>query len=215
MKTKLSNRLFTASSYISSSPIIDVGSDHGQLAIYLSSKGYKVYASENKIGPFNILKESILNSNSSVNCIFLDGIKDMPSEIKSVVILGMGGDTIYKILNEGKSKLSSIDEIIIEPQSSFIKPISFLYENNFKNVDGKFIFERKYYPILKFLHGIEDHQLNDLELNYGSFIVNNKDELLIKKLKSELNKLNSLTNSGVKKIEEITKLEKYLSILEN
>lgn len=215
MKTKLSNRLYIASTYVSSSPIIDVGSDHGQLAIYLDSKGYKVYASENKIGPFNILKESILKSNSLVNCIFLDGIKDMPNDIKSVVILGMGGETIYKILNEGRKKLSSIDEIIIEPQSSFIKPISFLYENNFKNIDGKIIYERKYYPILKFIHGKEDHQLNDLELNYGSFIVNNKDELLIKKLKNELIKLNSLIISGVKKDEDRLKLEDYLSILEN
>ena len=215
MKNKLSSRLYIASTFISTSPILDVGSDHGQLAIYLSNKGYTVYASENKKGPFNFLKESIFLSNSDVTCLFIDGIKDMPRTIKSVVILGMGGDTIYNILNEGKKTLSNVEEIIIEPQSSFSKPITFLNQNNFKNMDGKMIFERKYYPILKFIHGKEDHTLNELELNYGSFIVKNKDELLIKKIKLELNKLRSLSSSGVKKEEEILKLEKYLSILEN
>ena len=190
----LSNRLEVASSLVDTSPCIDVGSDHGLLALFLENKGYKVYASENKIGPYNRLVNNLKENFSSITPLFIDGILKMPDDIKCIIILGMGGDTIYKILSEGRNRLNQIESIIIEPQSNFKMPISFLYENGFKNIDSKLIYEKHYYPILKYVKGQDkiDDKFKYIALNYGFDLVRKRDSQLRVYLEIELEKLNNI-----------------------
>lgn len=213
----LTSRLQAAFDMVSISPCLDVGSDHGFLAIDLADKFLKVYASENKIGPYKRLVTNLKIYDNKVTPLFIDGIKDMPLEIKSVIILGMGGDTILKILEEGKNRLNQLDEIIIEPQSAFTKPIRYLYDNNFKNVDSKMIFEKHYYPLLKYQKGEEiiDKSLFDISMMFGSNFLSKKDESFCFYIQKELETLSNL--SKMHQLTELnqkreTNLKKILSI---
>ena len=62
----LSKRLEYISSFVdNNSYIADIGSDHGYLPYYLLEKNIakKIYASDNKKGPFNNLKTTFFNFN--------------------------------------------------------------------------------------------------------------------------------------------------------
>lgn len=195
----LSTRLISAINLIEKSPILDVGADHGKLSIALALKGFKVYASENKTGPYQILLDNLKQySHLDIQTCLMDGIKDMPDGIKSVCIIGMGGNTIYKILDEGKNRLDVIEEIIIEPQSSFSLPISYLLDNNFINIGGKMIYERHYYPLLKFVKGKKDRSYTAVEKEFGPILFTKKDPLFLKYLEKEKEKFDrfSLINQN-------------------
>ena len=58
---KLSQRLLTLASFVKKGAVVaDIGADHGLLSVYLVEEGIakKVFAVENKKGPFSILEKS-------------------------------------------------------------------------------------------------------------------------------------------------------------
>lgn len=191
MTFKLTNRLLESLNLLpKNSCYLDIGADRGYLAIFYASSGNKVYASENKVGPFNILKKTIALNNSSVIPLFGDGLDILPSDVETLSILGMGGNTISKILLDGKNKLSNIKYILVSPQSSTKLVIHTLNDLGFKNTNGKYIFESHYYPILFYEKGEE--KLNELELLFGKYPLINKDPNLKKFIDLEINRYSSI-----------------------
>lgn len=186
---KLSERLFTACNMIKndSKSIIDVGADHGLTSIYLAKKGYNVLAIENKVGPFNILSKAVTDAAlNNLKCHLSDGIDYLPSDIDTCMILGMGGYTITEILEKNVNKLRQFKYILISPQSAFTNPISFLLDNGFKNIDGQYIFEKHFYPILLFENTKDSREYLSIEYLYGSIPCKNKDKLLLEMIDKEI-----------------------------
>ena len=64
----------------------------------------KAYASDNKIGPFNNLKKTFINSGFDIEIALKDGINDLPKYVNTVIIAGMGGELINKIGAKGFDK---------------------------------------------------------------------------------------------------------------
>ena len=191
MTFSLTNRLSEALKLLpKTNNYLDIGADCGYLAISFSKTCKNVYASENKIGPFNLLKKTILDNNSNVIPLFGDGLSILPSDVDTISILGMGGITINKILTRDKSKLNKIKYILVSPQSSYHLVIKTLNNLGYKNIDGKYIFETHYYPILLFEKGSE--KLNDLELFFGKIPLTNSDENLKKFIESEITRYTSI-----------------------
>ncbi len=165
---------------------MDVGADHGQLSLYLSEKGHRVLAIENKKGPFEILSHAT-KMEKNIKVSLSDGISAYEEGIDCCVILGMGGTTIYEILSSHKEIVMKFKTIIIEPQSSFSLPIHFLYENGFYNDAGLYVYEKRYYPLMRFVKG--KASLSPLEEKYGPYMVKNKDPLLLSMIDHELSLL--------------------------
>ena len=87
---KLSNRLEAVANFVPySSVLLDIGTDHAWLPIYLLKEEQikKAYASDNKEGPLNIAKKNIESSNLENNIITLksDGFKQINDEILNEV----------------------------------------------------------------------------------------------------------------------------------
>ncbi len=186
-----------------------MGADHGLFSLYLSSKGHKVLAVENKKGPFETLSQATKHD-SNIHAVLSDGIRYLESDINCCCILGMGGITIREILEDDLSKLAQFDSIIISPQSMFHLPIDLLEKNGFFNDAGLYVYEKKYYPIMRFVKGKE--KITPTELKYGPFMVKNRDPLLLEMLKKEKETLlryctfedsRSKLNQVEKEIEEI------------
>ena len=99
---KLSKRLQTIYDMVPKGLAADVGADHGKLVISLFKNGIieKGYAIENKQGPYQRLVQAIKEEGVIDNIIPLlsDGIRDIPDYVHTVIIAGMGGDNILKIL---------------------------------------------------------------------------------------------------------------------
>ncbi len=203
-------RIETIASLISSDngDLLDIGSDHGYLPLLLLKGGFssKLYASENKLGPFNNLTNSL--KGTDITCLFGDGLEVYQENIKQVVIAGMGGRLISKILDEGKIHLASIERLILEPQTDEDEMRRCLNDLKWKQIYGVYIKEKGHiYPIEIYVKGEE--KLSEDEIEFGKYQLNNKDLLLKEKLNKKIEILSKLSGE-IKKQEEL----KLLSIME-
>ena len=203
-------RIETIASLISSDngDLLDIGSDHGYLPLLLLKGEFssKLYASENKLGPFNNLTNSL--KGTDITCLFGDGLEVYQENIKQVVIAGMGGRLISKILDEGKIHLASIERLILEPQTDEGEMRRCLNDLKWKQIYGVYIKEKGHiYPIEIYVKGEE--KLSEDEIEFGKYQLNNKDLLLKEKLNKKIEILSKLSGE-IKKQEEL----KLLSIME-
>ena len=97
----LSKRLKMIASLVTTESVIDVGCDHGYLDIYLTQKGIKCLATD-------ISEKSLLKAIDNFKCYNLniktkltDGLNGIDIKEKDTIIIsGMGTDTINRILNK-------------------------------------------------------------------------------------------------------------------
>lgn len=196
----LSDRLKSALSLVpSGSTCIDVGADHGYLSLALESQGNICYAVENKKGPY----KSLLNHLKSypelkVVPLLQDGISYLPKNVDSIIILGMGGITIRNILSANKSFPKQIKYLIVEPQSDFKETISYLLNLGYENDNGLFVFEKRYYPLLRFVKSSNKtlEEYTPAQLNFGPYPLKSQDTKLKEYLLTELGRLTNLNIEG-------------------
>lgn len=221
MEINLSNRLSSILENIDFSigDFLDIGSDHGLLPISLYYKNYpfKIYASENKKGPFNILSSSIESYllKDKIIPLYGDGLDVYKKGIKQVSISGMGGLNIINIISNGlKNKDLDIDMFILEPQKDTCKVRKYLESIKYKCIKEFYIEEKeKIYPIMIYIKG-EEIIDNQLYYEYGKLPLINKDKILIDYLKKSkiryeqiLSKSdNVLIKNKLKKIEKALKI---------
>lgn len=196
----LTPRLKIALSYVPTDTVImDVGADLGLLSIALARHGHKVYASENKKGPYNALQKNISEWNKdNLFCVFADGIDVLPQDVNCLTILGMGGKTIYSILSRHSERLKQIEYILIEPQSENNLPISFLLNSGYENIQGCYILETRYYPILLFKRTLNKREYSVPEMYFGPYPLKNKDQCLKEYLLKEYERFQMLSEVAQK-----------------
>lgn len=208
----MTRRLSIASSYAKPSYVyMDIGAGHGYLSIDLERKGFKVYAVENKIGPFKILEDSIKENNSNVECLYADGLDNMPSDVNGCFLLGMGASTMEEILFKDLNKLNKLEVIILEPQTDCYNLFKKLYEYGYYDDIGCYVFEKHHYPLMRFVKGKSDIEYNEFDYMFGHYPLYNKDEVLKEKLENNISNLNKIIKSGVKGKEN--ELNKYVEAL--
>lgn len=164
----------------------DIGADHGFLSLELAGKGNKVYAVENKKGPYQRLAETLKwDKTGKTFPLFQDGISFLPEDVQGLILLGRGGNTIASILKEKEAELKKRKFILIEPQSDFRIPIFYLLRLGLVNDDGCYVFEKRYYPLLRFVPGEKKEYSSD-ELEYGPYPIRNKDQVLLKHIEGKI-----------------------------
>jgi tRNA (adenine22-N1)-methyltransferase len=96
--------------------VADIGADHGKLIIEIANKykNNKYLAVENKVGPFNNLKEAVdkYNFNKNIECSLSDGIEYLLDHINTLIIAGMGGFNVVTIIKNSLKNLKNIKKII-------------------------------------------------------------------------------------------------------
>ncbi len=162
---ELSNRLKTIASFVTKDYCAaDIGTDHGYIPIYLTETGWcpKAYAMDVNQEPLNRAKQHIAESHAGdkITCILSDGLNQLPvEEVDSVVITGMGGDLVVRILEQDAEKLFSVKELILSPQSHLEKVRHFLHNHGFRILEEEMLKEDgKYYVIMRAVHGKEVYE---------------------------------------------------------
>ena len=116
----------------------DIGTDHGYIPAYLLKEGIcpKVVLSDISEGPLLRAKthfeEFCLVGDFRLGPGF-DVLK--PSEVSTVVIAGMGGETIIDILGKDLSKTKSYKRIVLQPRTFIGALRVWLSENGFEFTD--------------------------------------------------------------------------------
>ncbi len=196
---KISNRLKVIGDMVLKCPsinIMDVGCDHALLDIYLyqNNSELNILATDINDKPLERAKENIEKFNlvDKIELQVSDGI-DLLNKNSTVVISGLGKDTIIEILNN-KDKLKYIDSLIISSHSKLdelrldINNLGYKIEEEVSIYD-----EDKYYVVIKFVKGKE--KLSNKELLLGPYLLNHKDEKVIDYYKYLLDKYNKILNS--------------------
>ena len=134
---ELSNRLETIASFVTEGYVVaDIGTDHGYIPIYLTSNGNcpRAYAMDVNKEPLSRAKTHIEEENAGevVSCILSDGLHELPQDdVDSIVIAGMGGDLVVRILEQDFDKLANVKELILSPQSHLERVRHFLNNHGF------------------------------------------------------------------------------------
>lgn len=175
--------------------IADIGADHGKLIIALAENDIALhgFAVENKPGPFERLEKAILKAGlqSKIDVIFGDGLMELPPVVDTIIMAGMGGNLIVKILKRDVLKLAKINTIIVEAHSALEKVREEISELGFVIADEKILEDgKKYYEIIKFIKA-DVAVLDKLDLEYGPILRKEKSCTFIEK---NLNRIKTINN---------------------
>lgn len=112
----------------------DVGTDHGKLPVRLLLDGKLHYAiaSDIKAGPLDSARETAkrFGAEGRIEYRLCDGLGgEVPDGIDTVVIAGMGGETIIDILENARWTADREVRLLLQPMSGIYKLRSYLYSN--------------------------------------------------------------------------------------
>lgn len=191
---ELTSRLEAIAQYVGKDEIVaDVGTDHGYIPIYLAKKGIskKVYAMDINKGPLEKAKENIAHFGVSniVEPILSDGLKAIGDRvIDTVIIAGMGGMLVSKILTDTITVINRTSKLILSPHLDSDVVRRTIHEIGFKIVEEQLIEEdNKYYNIIIAEHGEEKYS-KDIYYKYSKLLIERKNDLLKKFLDKKKNK---------------------------
>ena len=98
--------------------LADIGTDHGQLCIFLAEKRWikKAYACDVAHGPLCAAAKNIQSAGvqDQVTTILSDGFDRVSMDANCAVIAGMGYRTIIGILERAEHRLAAFSRIILE-----------------------------------------------------------------------------------------------------
>lgn len=155
---ELSKRLSAAAALVTPGKrIVDIGTDHAYIPIYLveKKKCLSAVAMDVNVGPLGRAKAHIQEAGfqKEIEARLSDGFERLkPGEADCAVIAGMGGGLVMKILSAYPKVTCSLKECILQPQSEIAKVRAFLLEYGFIFVDEDMVLDDgKYYPMMKVL----------------------------------------------------------------
>lgn len=173
--------------------LVDVGCDHGYLPVYLllEKKIPGAIAMDVRKGPLSRAKEHIAGYGLGeyIETRLSDGLEALqPGEGDTLVIAGMGGPLMERILTDGREVRESFREMILQPQSDIPHFRHFIREQGWEIVEENLILEDgKFYPMMKAVRG------NPREMNpytreeelFGKLLLHKRHPVLKKYLERE------------------------------
>lgn len=201
---KLSMRLQVVADYIDDKDraMIDIGCDHGLLAIYLAKKYENLRITASDVNE-NALLNAVLNIKNNglekrIETRLGSGLDVITPDdkIDTVVIAGMGANTIVGILKYAGSRLEGVNKIIIQSNTDLF----FLRKNmmmiGYYIEDEKLVKDKGIiYTVMMFKKG--KRRYNYKELYLGPVLIKEKDDLFKEKVLKEL-KTNRMILNNIK-----------------
>lgn len=168
---ELSKRLQAVADMVSVGNVAcDAGCDHGYVSIYLVQKRIcpNVIAMDVNAGPLAQAKAHIdaYGLGKYIDTRLSDGVTALTvGEADSLILAGMGGRLVIKILTDGKEKIDHMKELILQPQSEIEVVRAFLREIGYVISEENMVYEDgKYYPMMKATRVSEDEYFETNEV---------------------------------------------------
>lgn len=210
----ISNRLVSISNYSKGFDILlDVGSDHGLLPIYVIENKFvkKAIASDINEKPLEMAKLNFLKHEVDIKTIIYDGIPETDADV--IVIAGMGSELIIQILEKTLSNAKKLKRLILCPNTDYDMLRNYI-NHDFMIIDEEIIYDKKhFYEIIVLEKGKSNY--DEKEIFFGPFLMREKSELYIKKLKKDLQTYKKIVNgiTDLNKKEEISLKIKWIEEL--
>lgn len=199
---QISKRLSAVGALVSrGNRLADIGCDHGYLPIYLVQQFHipKAIAMDVRPGPLSRAREHIRAYGllDYIECRLSDGLQALrPGEAETIVIAGMGGLLMEKILERGAGQLSEAKELIVQPQSDVEQFRRFLQKLPF-TVDREDMVEEngRFYPIVHLVREDTGDIWQEAEYRYGKYLLQDRHPVLKIYLCRERARLDKLEGS--------------------
>lgn len=204
-EVKLSDRLKKIASFIQpGTHFADIGSDHAYLPCYvcLQDETIRAIAGEVRNGPFLRAKETVehFQLEQRIDVRLGNGLEviKQEDEVNTVVVAGMGGTLISNIIHEGREKLTSVNRLILQPNTnSYVVRKTFI-ENKFSLIE-EIILEENHH-IYEILVAEKNDTINvynekeefDKQLLFGPILMKERSKTFIKKWQNEREKLHTI-----------------------
>ena len=154
-----------------------------------------------------LLKEYIAAGKCIPVCA--DGLSGIPERCGRVLIAGMGGEEIVKILSQAELP----QMLVLQPMKNTEKVRAFLAGHGYAiSYDGTFFADKKYYDLICAREG-GNERYTEFELAFGRDNLNNPAQAFYKRTVAERNKLRALLAKEMKEesrgklLERLRKLE--------
>ena len=140
-------------------PLADVGCDHGYIPIYLIQKGKipRAIAMDVNQGPLDRARVHIREwgLEKYIETRLSDGLAALfAGEADTIVIAGMGGPLMERILTEGQKALTQVKELVLQPQSEIGHFREFLAREGYCiRAEDMVEEDGKYYPMMRAVPG--------------------------------------------------------------
>ncbi len=193
---QISKRLRAVAGMVTSGSILaDIGTDHAYIPIYLVSNKTipRALAMDVNRGPLEKAQRHIQEAGleALIETRLSDGLAALHcKEAESIIIAGMGGPLMVRILKEGRDRLTGCRELILQPQSDIRAVRAYIEEAGWQIVNEEMICEeQKFYPMMRAVPreqaGVLAAPLTEKELRFGPFLIKERHPVLKEFLLSE------------------------------
>lgn len=103
--------------------VADIGAGDGQLARHLAARGLRVVATERRPPSYARLRAAV----PQLDCRLGEGLEVLrPGEVEGVVLAGMGGHSIARILDAAPAVAGALDWLVLQPQQHAERLVAWL-----------------------------------------------------------------------------------------
>ncbi len=191
----------------------DIGTDHGFVPLSLVAEGTaaRAIASDVRKGPLERAEAHIREAGfeERIECRLGDGLSVLaPGEAEVIVIAGMGGMLMARILKEAPETARSARHLFLSPHRDAYELRKYLWEQGFQIEEETMVREDgKYYPVIrtgkKASSGasedvIKEAPIRDLELRFGPVLLKKRPEVFLRYLRE----LEQRTEEAIRRLQE-------------
>lgn len=177
----LDNRLSLCASFVrKGATLADIGTDHAYLPVWLVSNGVisKALACDINEGPLRSGYDTVSRYElcDNITLRLSDGLKKVTeTEADDIVIAGMGGELISRILSDCPWAKTKGKHYILQPMTKCEVLIKYLYENGFEIIEQKACeCDSKHYTVMLVEYTGDVNQIDESFLYTGK--LNPSDE---------------------------------------
>ncbi|MSS62460.1 tRNA (adenine(22)-N(1))-methyltransferase [Velocimicrobium porci] len=181
---QLSKRLTMVADFVTEgNRIADIGCDHAHTSIYLieQKKATASIAMDINEGPLERAKDNIkrYGYEQKIKTRLSDGARELKKgEADTILISGMGGGLIVKILTDSEEVVKDASELILQPQSEIDNVRRCVHKLGFSIIAEDMLTEDgKHYTAIKARKGREQYK-KEVFYRYGKILLEAKNPVL-------------------------------------
>lgn len=211
--------------------VVDVGCDHGYTSLMLARRGdvSEIFATDISASSLDKLVRQLpfekAADRTRIHPVVCDGLHGLPCRDAEVLLIaGMGGDLILRILDEEAAFVSRTARLVLSPHTAADRVRKYLRSHGFCIIEEHPVWEeRHYYDIIvaepkECEETSSDDPMGD---RYGRLAIEKRDPVLCRRLRDEQRELRKLIEkltsefgtSEHPRIEELEKGREALSLL--
>ncbi len=219
----LSKRLTKVAAFVTKgNRVADIGCDHGYVPIYLVKQGIagSAIAADVRKGPLSRAEEHIkeYGLEAQIETRLSDGLEKIkPGEVQSIIMAGMGGMLMIRLLTLGRKTAHAASELILSPQSDLDEFRRFMVSDGYQICHEAMVKEDgKYYFIFYVKPQADEREWCDAEYMYGKQFEEESLELVKEYLTVQIEKMTGLKEQLIHKAaaERMAELDAELALAE-